>query len=183
MRNKSFKTFIKEYLKRISLQNTTDIKLLCNEILENPRMNEILFLYTSIYNKEKRLLKYLPNEKKNDYLFYCANFNSNEIEEQLLNLSKQNLSFDNPLLYYKKVYTSYISNKNKTENLYNLKLSEKETILKLKKELKISDYRICKELNIDVGNYHAFFYKNKNNHLSYQKCDLILRFLIQKKAV
>ena len=67
MRNKSFKTFIKEYLKRISLQNTTDIKLLCNEILENPRMNEILFLYTSIYNKEKRLLKYLPNEKKNDY--------------------------------------------------------------------------------------------------------------------
>lgn len=41
------------------------------------------------------------------------------------------------------------------------KLEMKKSILKLKEELNVSDYRLCKKVALDTGNLHSFLYKEK----------------------
>ncbi len=43
--------------------------------------------------------------------------------------------------------------------------------------LELSDYRICRELNINAGNFNAFFYHGNDNALSLDKVKLIYRFV------
>lgn len=181
MRKKSFKTYIKQYLKKVSLHRSTDIKICCEELEENPRLMEILFIYVSIYGKERKLQMFLPDSYKQNYLYFSICFQSENLEEQLEKLVKKELLINDPLYSYMKVYKSFLSDRDKNENKYKIKLENRESILELKQELKISDYRLCKDLNIDPGNFHAFFYKKKDNCLSYMKCDALFRYLNHKK--
>ena len=43
--------------------------------------------------------------------------------------------------------------------------------------LGVSDYRICRELGINPGNFNAFFYHGHDNALSLDKVKLILKFV------
>ncbi len=43
--------------------------------------------------------------------------------------------------------------------------------------LDLSDYRICRELHINPGNFNAFFYHQNDNALSLDKVKLIYRFV------
>ena len=46
----------------------------------------------------------------------------------------------------------------------------RKCIIKIKKQTKLSAYKLCKLANINSGNYDSFFNKGNNNKLSLKKC-------------
>lgn len=183
MRTKSFRTFLYEYLKKLSPLNTASIKHNCKMLTKNPRMVEVLFLYAMVYEKEKLLDEYLPNDRKPSYDKFKQYFNElHKLEERLEGLANNDkLTFSDFRYNYAKIYRSYLVEAKKRERNEKDKLEMKKSILKLKEELNVSDYRLCKEVALDTGNLHSFLYKEKNNRLSYQKCSSLFRYLMKMK--
>jgi len=80
-------------------------------------------------------------------------------------------------LPYQRIITGYtrISESHKAENESKRLIAER--IVQRRRGLELSDYRICRELSINPGNFNSFFYHGNDNALSLDKVKLIYRFV------
>ncbi|MBE6600250.1 MAG: hypothetical protein E7640_03500 [Ruminococcaceae bacterium] len=78
---------------------------------------------------------------------------------------------------YRRVIAGYarIFEAHKAENESKRLIAKR--IAERRRGLDLSDYRICRELNINPGNFNAFFYHGNDNALSLDKVKLIYRFI------
>lgn len=95
------------------------------------------------------------------------------------------VSEENALKYLKnskdldlvKYYESFISeNMRRDEN--EIKNKFRKGIKILQKQKRLSNYKICKLANVDVGNFHSFYELNKNDRLSVNKLETILNVCV-----
>lgn len=70
---------------------------------------------------------------------------------------------------YRKVYRSYLSVKNKNQNEMRIKALYRTKILEVRSNCTLTDYRICRELKINSGNFHSFMKQEKMDSLSLVK--------------
>ena len=80
-------------------------------------------------------------------------------------------------LPYQRIISGYkrISETHKAENESKRLIASR--IEQRRRGLELSDYRICRELGINSGNFNAFFYHGHDNALSLDKVKLIYRFV------
>ena len=62
-----------------------------------------------------------------------------------------------------------------------IKTLYRERILQLKENRSITDYRICKILGINNGNFHAFLYQGKTESISLDRIRNIYDYLSKTK--
>lgn len=168
MRELTFVGFLKRYIKELSLNNSTNLSKLAQELSYNPRLREPLFLYVVFIDRQKTIRQELINDK--EYISFIKRYDK-KILLELLNESSKELKEE-----YLKVWKSYLTEKNKPESDYHTKELILKNVLKLKNTKKISNYRIYTELDLNHGNINAWLKNGECNKVSLEIARKILRF-------
>ena len=172
MRELTFAGFLKQYVRSLSVSNTTGLyKLAAEAAYENPRLREPLFLYAVFSSKEQVLLKAtkLP-ELRIVYTSLLEQYDRAKLELALHD-------GDFPLPDYAKVYTSYISVKNSRQRDNNTKMLMRRRIVELQKLKKISAYRLYTDLGLNHGNVNSFLKHGDYSKLSLRAAQSALIYL------
>jgi hypothetical protein len=168
MRELTFVGFLKRYIKELSLNNSTNLSKLAQELSDNPRLREPLFLYVVFIDRQKTIRQELINDK--EYSSFIKRYDK-KILLELLNESSKELKEE-----YLKVWKSYLTEKNKPESDYHTKELILKNVLKLKNTKKISNYRIYTQLNLNHGNINAWLKNGECNKVSLEIARKVLRF-------
>ena len=143
MRQLTLLGFLSEYVKSLSECNSLNIHKLINEVYSgNYRLREPLFLYCFYSDKSAILLKYLNNTDKEEYIFIVTLFKNNQVDD---------LPSD-----FVRVLNSYRRKIGMKDNDDNIKRLMLDKIIMLKKQKKVTNYRIYKDLNINAGNLSCY---------------------------
>ena len=152
MRELTFRGFLKQYVRSLSIANTCRLhKLAVEASSDNPRLREPLLLYALFSGKEKVLLTATKSlELRKEYLEMLERHDCQEMEQCLRD--NESALPDG----YAKVYRSYKNAKNRSKNAAHTKLLMRDKIIRLQCEKHITNYRIYTDLHINHGNMNAF---------------------------
>ena len=152
MRELTFRGFLKQYVRSLSIANTCSLyKLAAEASSDNPRLREPLLLYALFSGKEKVLLTATKStELRREYFEILERHGWQEMEQALRN--------NEPTLPegYAKVYRSYKYAKNRNKNVAHTKSLIRDKIIRLQCEKNITNYRIYTDIRINHGNMNAF---------------------------
>lgn len=171
-RSLSFKTFLLEYCQYLTgLYNTKSLLKFSQKLDEEPRAEEPVLLY-ALGNKRdlqkfKKNLNFVLRDKMKILESEYKKYNNLE----LMFKKSENLSVD-----LKKVYEAYISQKNKTSANNPLKDSYRNYFLNKMKETKLTNYRLCSDLKLNLSNF-TYFLKGQNEKLSLENCQKVYNYL------
>lgn len=166
MRNLTFKGFLQQYLKELSLCGSCGVVRLSKELENNARLLEPLALYVVLTSNRK----YINRINNQALIVEIKKLSAFDDIEDLL--SKGRLG-----TRYNKVYISYqcrinrFHSEDETKGLILNKINE----LKCKKG--VSNYRIYKDLDINAGNANDFLKNGNLRKLSLEKAKEMLNYL------
>ena len=161
MQTLTLKRFLEGYLRSLSKNNNCNIKKLVDEIPENHRLIEPLFIYSMSSNK----VDYLLNLVKDQTVYFEYLRISQDYSYNLL-LSALDEKCNDIGEGYHKVYNSYLRKRdsNKTDN--ETKKALYRRIRLLQEEQGVSNYRIYTDLSLNAGNVNAFLRNCDTKRLS-----------------
>lgn len=167
MRQLTLSGFLSGYVRDLSECESLNIHKLINEVYEgNYRLKEPLFLYCHYTGKSDILLKYLNDKDTKEYTAAAALLENDRIDK---------ISAD-----FVKVLDSYKCRAGRKNNDDNIKGLMLDKIIKLKEQKNVTNYRICKDLNINGGNFNDFV-KNRNlDRLSLDKSRDVYNYLRER---
>ncbi len=148
MRELTFAGFLSRYVRELSMSGTNSISKLAREAAkDNVRLREPLLLYALFSDGIAILQKVIDN---NALLGQFSAILSRYNKEQMLQALEEN----DPALpaEYRKVWRSYLAQKNRKEMDAQTKELIRQRILSAQKEKGISNYRIYKTLGLNPGN-------------------------------
>ena len=148
MKPLTFKGFLKQYLLKISGQNTLSVFRLAEAAEhENPRLREPLVLYALFHDKAHVLRRAA-----------VGSWLDREILAYSLGKVKELLEADSDVLpaNYRKVYRSYCSVASKKQSDDHTKELLRKRTLQLQEENRISNYRLYRDLKLNSGNVNAY---------------------------
>ena len=168
-KKKKLETFLKVYCKQITDSNDYRLSSFVSGLQRNPRCEGPILLYAALYLPEEKWIISKLNKKQLD--------NYNKTIESIRNYKDINtLSKQLPIEQSKALdaYYSYI-NENSSDN--SLKKTYQQWISEKIKDSKISNYKICKDNNINHGNLYAFLL-GEYDKLSLKKCEQLYQYLL-----
>ncbi len=178
MRELTFKGFLFRYVKSLSAEGTTGLYKLAKEAEnKNSRLKAPLFLYVFYSGKESLFLNVI-----NKTLL------KTEYEEVFLGKTQENftdmLKKENPDIpkEYRKVWDSYLSQKNKHQGDDHTKELMRQKIKRLQQKNKITNYRIYKDLNLNPGNFNDWIKNGKEDKISLKNARLALEYMEKSRA-
>lgn len=172
-RSLKFENFLLKYCQNLTdCNSTTSLLKFANELDKNPRAEEPVLLYAlqnkRDLNKFEKSLRPDLQEKFNNLKLEFQKYN--DLDEMLLN--SDDLSVD-----FKKVYNAYKYRLQEKSANNPMKNSYGEFFDKKLKELKLTNYRVCKELGLNLSNF-TFFLKGHNEKLSLENCEKVYDYLM-----
>ena len=148
MRELTFVGFLSRYVRELSMSGTNSISKLAREAATNNyRLREPLLLYALFTDNRALLQNSIVNEALNEQ--YNDVFDQYSKAQML-----QALEENDPALpaEYRKVWKSYLAQKNRKETDARTKELIRQRILSMQKEKGVSNYRIYKTLGLNPGN-------------------------------
>ena len=148
MRELTFVGFLRRYVRELSMSGTNSMSKLAREAAtDNYRLREPMLLYALFTDNSALLIKSIDNEALIEQ--YNAILNKYS-KVQMLQALKEN----DPSLpaKYRKVWRSYLAQKNRKETDAQTKELIRQRILSMQKEKGVSNYRIYKTLGLNPGN-------------------------------
>lgn len=172
MRELTFQGFLASYVKSLSLNDTLNIRVLAAEAAEkNPRLREPLVLYALLYQKEHLLRRAMELQGvawDGDGLL--QHYDGNTVLEAL---QKEDLLPQE----YVKVWKSYVARHDRFSTEEETKRLIGEKIAALRKERRISNYRIYTDLRLNPGNVNAWLKHGHSDKVSLETARNILRYV------
>lgn len=172
-RSLKFENFLLKYCQNLTdCNSTTSVLKFANELDKNPRAEEPVLLYAlqnkRDLNKFEKTLRPDLREKFDNLKLEFQKYK--DLDEMLL--YSDNLSVD-----FKKVYNAYKYRLQEKSANNPMKRSYGEFFDKKLKELKLTNYRVCKELGLNLSNF-TFFLKGHNEKLSLENCEKVYDYLM-----
>lgn len=172
-RSLKFENFLLKYCQNLTdCNSTTSLLKFANELDKNPRAEEPVLLYAlqnkRDLNKFEKTLRPDLREKFDNLKLEFQKYK--DLDEMLLN--SDDLSVD-----FKKAYNAYKYHLQETSANNPMKSSYGEFFDKKLKELKLTNYRVCKELGLNLSNF-TFFLKGHNEKLSLENCEKVYDYLM-----
>ena len=172
-RSLKFENFLLKYCQNLTdCNSTTSLLKFANELDKNPRAEEPVLLYAlqnkRDLNKFEKSLRPDLREKFDNLKLEFQKYK--DLDEMLL--YSDNLSVD-----FKKVYNAYKYRLQEKSANNPMKRSYGEFFDKKLKELKLTNYRVCKELGLNLSNF-TFFLKGHNEKLSLENCEKVYDYLM-----
>lgn len=168
MRELQFKHFLSDYVNKLSLNRTNNFnKLFFEAEFENYRLREVLLLLLA----EKDLFKkYMHKLSQYPKLFKAYLLNN----EYFKNKDYENESLSEA---YRKVYNSYLVQKNKYQHNEHVKSLMVDKLLKMKEDKKVSTYRLYTHLKLNPGNVNYALKHKDTKKLSLKNLRDMLNFV------
>ena len=150
MRELTFVGFLSRYVRELSMSGTNSISKLAREAAtDNYRLRKPLLLYALFTDNSALLIKSFDNEVLIEQYNAILNKYSKAQMLQALKENDPSLSAE-----YRKVWRSYLAQKNRRETDAHTKELIRQRILSMQKEKGVSNYRIYKALGLNPGNIH-----------------------------
>src|SRR5690554_6197117 len=167
MRRWTYKSFLKDYVGKLSYKDTLHLNSLLNEAEnDNPRLREVLLLHMLENYGEKVTMSKLS--------YY---HNLQELFENYKNtLLNQNYKYDNNNPFYK-VHNSFLVKRDYYKNQENYKIKLLEQIKKSIDDNKISKYKIYTRLNLNPGNINFAIKHLDSSKISEHNLEKIYEFI------
>lgn len=173
MRELTFKGFLTQYVRQLSVEETNSLYKLASEASSNnPRMREPLLLYAVYTQKEKALLQAtkepaLQAEFNRMMSLYTA--------DRMTTLFEQ----ASPLLpaAYHKVWRSYQSRKNRGQADEHTKELMRQKVKRLQEKKGVTTYRIYTDLKLNPGNLTAWLKHGNGDKVSLETARKTLRYV------
>lgn len=144
MRELTFQTYLKRYIKIASGLSTLSVHRLSGRLSSNYRLTSCLILYCALSGRQELLNRYT----------------SSRYAETLSALTESNFlspAFDR--YEFKKIYQGYEDARQTHQTDLLIKAKARENLLLLMKQKGITVYRICKDLSLNMGNVNAYLSK------------------------
>ena len=169
MRKLTLKGYLEENVRSLSLGDTMSIFKLVQEIPNNHRIREPLFLYALSCGKIDILLRAAKdNVLQSQYLSLSQSYSWSKM---LSALESRDASLDNN---FHKTYRSYLSKSNMAKTNNDTKVLMYKKIRRLQTSENISNYRIYTDLKLNPGNANAFL---KNGDLKKINMDTVRKMV------
>lgn len=172
MKELTFEGFLDRYVRELSGFERIDLaQMAIAADCSQPRIKEPVVIYAAMKRSPETVRKlFRGTSLLNDYERYF--FNRMVLSEADYKLLPEG---------YQKVYRSYLSVKNKNQNELRIKALYRTNILEVRSNCTLTDYRICKELGINSGNFHSFMNQEKMDSLSLVKVRQVYELVKSKK--
>jgi len=173
MRQLTFSGFTERYVISLSKCGRSAIYPLVREMVAgNARLKAPLYLYALSNNRLNTLL--MASKDTSIYDEYFALSNRYSLSEMTAELSQEENQLPEE---YQKVWRSYISVATMHKRDERVKELMRTKILMLQKELGITTYQLCKELNLNTSNVNAWLKNNIPAKVSLAKAQIMLTYL------
>ncbi|MDR1299640.1 MAG: hypothetical protein LBJ84_05255 [Oscillospiraceae bacterium] len=170
MKKLTFKGFLLRYLMSLSGKNTRSIAIFAEMANDNPRLVEPLVLYTFASGADPSRLQASATARR-EYVELQTCADSGDALVRVLADSEAPLPVS-----YRKVYDTYKYYASRTENdRYTITLMHKK-IVKLLEAQRLPPYRVCKELELNSGNFYAFYRHGDATKLSLATARRVLEY-------
>ncbi len=174
MRELKFTHFLENYVKSMTEENTLSLFKLEQEVETNERLLTLVSLLLLFSDQKRKTLEKHKKALKNLYRKYRET--SKKYEKNYNSLGEVFLKDLNEFDDLYKAFHSYKSKLGKRDS--RLKEIYHKKIITLKKEKKITNYKIYNSLNLNTGNTNDFLKNKKLSKLSLKNTKLIYNFLL-----
>ena len=171
MRELTFPGFLGSYVRSLSQKNTASLYALSQEAAQdNPRLREPLYLYALFSDKLPLLQKAAQSNPIPGFSEIVDRFD----KDTVLSL----LTRDDPALPEgcRKVWRSYLAQKNRCAAESDTKELMRQRILALQKENGLSTYRLYTDLGLNPGNINAWLKYGESSKVSLQTARRLYRY-------
>ena len=173
MRELTFRGYLTQYVKQLSLTNTTSLAALISEAEhKSPRLREPLTLYVLYNAKQDVFFRY--NAASSALSMHKSFLTQYSPEEMTALLSSGSSVLPEA---YHKVWRSYQSKKNRLQADNHTKELMRIKILRLQNTKKITNYRIYTDLKLNPGNTNAWIKHGAHEKVSLDTARSILRYV------
>lgn len=168
---RTFKGFLRSYCRYLSGIQTDNLKTLCTHATtDTPRLTEALFLFALEQDK-------LP------YLLQLSTGTRLEQEYRAMSIlvskyphTSHFLEDTNTPERYRKVWNAYLAERDAIVNERRISALMREKTLQALSKNGLTPYRICKELNLNLGNVYAYLHKGDTTKVSRETARRIMEF-------
>jgi hypothetical protein len=172
VRKLTLKGYLKNYVKKLSAQNTNDVYKLAAEAKKNFRLQEPLFLYAMSAGKLDLLSKSIKDNELHERLAKLAGAIDLDGVEKALE-SRSNALDDE----YHKIYRSYVIRRDISKTDNHTKQLMHARIVKLQESKNVSNYRLYSDLKMNGANINAFLKHKATAKVSLDNLRKILNYL------
>lgn len=165
MRRLTFKGFLQQYIKELSLTNTLSLSKLNQMAEDNPRIVEPVALYVVLYLRKQDRAALAASCF--DELLSGVN-NSAQLLRQL--------ETNTAPIEFQRVYQAFLVKQNEHSRDNKTKLLMCEQIRRLQKEKSFSTYRLYTDLAMNPGNVNAFIKHSDVSKVSLNAARTMLRY-------
>jgi hypothetical protein len=151
-----FNGYLKQYVRRLSGQDTTSLYKLADYAKDSHRLRAPLFLYAMCNGKVDLLLKATKDKELNRYYGQLAG--KYTFDGLMVALDNKDASLDEN---FHKTYNSFVQKRDMPQTHKRAKLSMHDKIRRLQNEKGVTNYRLYTDLNLNPSNVNNFL-KNKD---------------------
>ena len=176
MRELTFRGFLTQYVRELSLAKTNSLyKLVREACTVNVRLKEPLFLYALFAEKAEVLLQAARNtDLQAEFQTLLKQY---AVDEMTKALQAQCECLPDA---YHKVWRSYLSVKNRVHTEADTKELMRKKLLRLQEKNGVSNYQIYTDLRLNPGNVNAWLKHGKSEKVSLDNARMMLRYVEQR---
>lgn len=163
--NLTFLGFLRQYVKELSGESTLSIKRLASCCGDFPKLRELLFLYAVFSGQLQTLRSALKAESNESLQKLCDDFG----DIVTLDMLQQKNELLPERMY--RVWTSYISVRDRTATENHLKEIIRKEIISFLSNKKVSVYKVCKDLEMNQGNVSRWLNHGNPGAINYCAAD------------
>lgn len=173
MRDLTFRGFLTQYVKQLSVEKTNSLyKLAAEASSNNPRLREPLFLYAVYTQKEKVLLQATKEPALHAEYDHMVSLYTVDRTTELFEQASPLLPAE-----YHKVWRSYQSCKNRGQADEHTKELMRQKVKRLQEKNGVTTYRIYTDLKLNPGNLNAWLKHGNGNKVSLETARRTLRYV------
>ena len=173
MRELTFRGFLTQYVKRLSVQETNSLyKLAAEASKSNPRLREPLLLYAVYSEKQGVLLQ----ATKDPAMYESYRLVVSQYDADAMTTLFETASPVLPAEYHK-VWRSYLSQKNRYQADSHTKELMRQKVKRLQEKYGITNYRIYTDLKLNPGNLNAWLKHGDGDKVSLETTRSVLRYV------
>ena len=173
MRELTFKGFLTQYVRQLSVSDTNGLYKLAEEASSvNPRLREPLFLYALYSGKQTVLLQATKDQSLfTAYEEMALKYSTDEMTH-MLETNASVLSME-----YHKVWKSFQTQKNRMQADDHTKELMRQKVRRLQDKCGVSNYRIYTDLKLNPGNVNAWLKHGAADKVSLYTARRMLRYV------
>ena len=172
MQTPTLNGYLERYVRSLSLNNTNSIYKLADEVNDNHRLREPLFLYALCTGKVDLLLRATKGGALHS--LYSEMARSYTLSTMLSSLESNDSLLDES---YHKAYNSYTCRRDMPKTNFRSKMLMHNKIKRLQKEKSVSNYRLYTDLGLNPGNVNAFLKSGDARKVSLETARKMISYL------